>query len=291
MTRIIEHFSEISSNYDAVFCDLWGCLHNGKRPFETAVTALQTFKEAGGFVLLLTNSPRPKSSVELQLDGIGVPRDLYDEVATSGDSARSALAAGTFGSNVFHIGPERDLPFFASDDIPGLSKINRVPLEAAESVVCTGLFDDQTETPEDYSHIFLEAKNKSLDLLCANPDIVVDLGDKRIFCAGALAQEYTNRGGVSHYFGKPHPPIYDLAINRMTAAKGKVIDRKRILCIGDGIMTDIAGAVSEDIDSLFISGGLAALETETEYQPNAEKLSEFLQVHNMTPTASIGHLR
>lgn len=291
MTRIIESFSEIAHNYDAVFCDLWGCLHNGKRPFEAAIAALQSFRDGGGFVLLLTNSPRPKSSVEIQLDGIGVPRDLYQEVATSGDSARSALASGSFGTNVFHIGPDRDAPFFASDDIPDLAKINRVPLDQSDSIVCTGLFDDQTETPDDYAAIFLEAKNRGLDLLCANPDIVVDLGDKRIFCAGALAKAYTERGGTSHYFGKPHAPIYDLARNRMTAATGRVIDNKRILCIGDGIGTDILGAVNEDLDSLFISGGLAATETDTITQPNDEKLADFLQLHNMTPTATIGHLR
>ncbi len=291
MTQIIEKFSEISANYDAVFCDLWGCLHNGKTAFPDAVTALRDFVEQGGFVLLLTNSPRPKSSVAVQLDGLGVPRDIYQEIATSGDSARSALASGSYGTNVFHIGPERDMPFFASDDIPDLAKINRVPLDQAESIVCTGLFDDQTETPEDYAAIFLEAKSRGLDLLCANPDIVVDHGDKRIYCAGALAKDYTERGGTSHYFGKPHPPIYDLARNRMTAALGRVIDPKRILCIGDGIGTDILGATYEDLDSLFISGGLAAEETATDPQPDAQKLTNFLQLHNQSPTATIGHLR
>lgn len=291
MTRIIETFSEISANYDAVFCDLWGCLHNGKRPFDAAVKALETFRAGGGFVLLLTNSPRPKASVEVQLDGIGVARDLYQEVATSGDSARSALASGGFGTDVYHIGPDRDFPFFASDDIPDLAKINRVPLDQAQSIVCTGLFDDQTEIPDDYAATFLSAKNRGLDLLCANPDIQVDLGDKRIYCAGALAKEYSERGGASHYFGKPHAPIYDLARNRMTEAAGRVIDDKRILCIGDGILTDIMGAQNEDLDSLFISGGLAAQETDTTLQPDAEKLNNFLQLHNTTPTATIGHLR
>ena len=291
MTRIIDSFSDISANYDAVFCDLWGCLHNGKRPFDAAVKALEAFRDGGGFVLLLTNSPRPKVSVEIQLDSIGVARDLYQEVATSGDSARAALASGSFGTDVFHIGPDRDGSFFASDDIPALAKINRVPLDRAESIVCTGLFDDQTETPEDYAAIFLEAKNRGLDLLCANPDIQVDHGDKRIFCAGALAKDYTERGGASHYFGKPHAPIYDLARNRLTQAAGRVIDDRNILCIGDGILTDIMGAQNEDLDSLFISGGLAAAETATNPQPDPEKLDKFLQLHNATPTATIGHLR
>lgn len=292
MTRIIEHFSEISANYDAVYCDLWGCLHNGQRPFEEAVRALELFRDSGGLVLLLTNSPRPKASVEIQLDGIGVARDLYHEVATSGDSARAALASGSYGKNVFHIGPERDLPFFAPDpDIPGLENITRVPLDQAEAIVCTGLFDDQTETPADYAAIFLEAKNNGLELLCANPDIVVDHGDKRIYCAGALAAAYTERGGVSHYFGKPHAPIYDLARTRLTAVAGRDIEQSRILCIGDGILTDVLGAINENMDVLFISGGLAAEETATQPQPDLQKLESFLQKHSLSPTATIGHLR
>jgi HAD superfamily hydrolase (TIGR01459 family) len=292
MTRIIENFDEISANYDAVFCDLWGCLHNGKRPFVDAVRALSKFRDGGGLVLLLTNSPRPKDSVETQLDSIGVERKLYNEVATSGDSARAALASGFYGHNVFHIGPERDLPFFAPDpDIPGLEKINRVPLDQADSVVCTGLYDDRTETPDDYAATLLNAKNRGLDFLCANPDIVVDHGDKRIFCAGALAAAYTLRGGTSHYFGKPHPPIYDLARSRLISVAGRVIDDKRILCIGDGILTDALGALNEDLDCLFISGGLAAQETGTTTQPKPQELYDFLQLHQISPTATIGHLR
>lgn len=291
MARIIEHFSEISANYDAVFCDLWGCLHNGKHPFQLAVKALESFRNAGGIVLLLTNSPRPKTSVAKQLDGIGVERDLYQEVATSGDSARSALASGYFGTDIFHIGPDRDTSFFASDDIPDMAKINRVPLHKAHSIVCTGLFDDQTESPEDYAEIFLKAKNCGMNLLCANPDIQVDLGDKRIFCAGALAKAYTELGGTSHYFGKPHTPIYDLARSRLALTAGRLIEASRVLCIGDGINTDILGAVNEGFDSLFISGGLAKKETATNPQPNQKKLAHFLQFHNITPTATIGHLR
>ena len=291
MTRIIEYFSEISSNYDAVFCDLWGCLHNGRRPLEAAVKALEDFRDGGRIVLLLTNSPRPKASVEIQLDEIGVARDLYHEVATSGDSARSALASGYFGTEIFHIGPERDAPFFASNDIPDLAKITRVPLDRAQSIVCTGLFDDQTETPEDYAVIFHEAKSRGMDLLCANPDIQVDLGEKRIFCAGALAKEYAQIGGLSHYFGKPHAPIYNLARTRLAITAGRIIDADRILCIGDGIGTDILGAENENLDSLFISGGLAAKETSTNSQPDPKKLAHFLQLHNIEPTATIGHLR
>ncbi len=292
MTKIIASLDEISENYDVVFCDLWGCLHNGIAPFPAAVEALERFRDKGGIILLLTNSPRPKASVIEQLDSIGVDRGLYHEVASSGDSARAALGSGSFGRRVYHLGPERDLPFFEpSEFIPGLKDIQRVPLAAAESVVCTGLFDDQTETPDNYSAILLEAKNRGLRLVCANPDVMVDRGDKRIYCAGAIAGAYTERGGESLYFGKPHPPIYDLARNRLTQFAGKVIEDKRILCIGDGINTDIRGGVGEDLDCLFITGGLAARETGTDGQPNPEKLEGFLRKAQMTVTAAIGHLR
>ncbi|MCP5088068.1 MAG: TIGR01459 family HAD-type hydrolase [Rhodobacteraceae bacterium] len=292
MTRIIESFDEISDNYDVVFCDLWGCLHNGIAPFPAAVTALERFRDKGGIVLLLTNSPRPKASVMEQLDGIGVARDLYHEVASSGDSARSAVGSGQFGKKVYHLGPERDFPFFEpSPFIPGLADIERVPLAEAEGVVCTGLFDDTTETPDDYAAILLEAKNRGLKLICANPDVMVDRGDRRIYCAGAIAGAYTERGGESLYFGKPHPPIYDLARNRLTAFAGKVIDDKRILCIGDGINTDIRGGVGEGLDCLFITGGLAARETGTDGQPDQLLLARFLEAAQTTVTASIGHLR
>jgi len=292
MTRIIESFDQISDGYDVAFVDLWGCLHNGIIAFPAAVSALEKFRDKGGIVFLLTNAPRPKETVQIQLDGLKVPRDLYQEVTTSGDAARVALGSGSFGQKIFHIGPERDLAFFEpTDEIPGLKGIERVPLTQADSVVCTGLFDDQTETPDDYDAILLEARNRGLRMLCANPDIVVDLGHKRIYCGGAIAAAYCERGGEALYFGKPHPPIYDLARNRLTALTGRVIPDKRIICIGDGIGTDIRGALGEDMDSLFITGGLAAEETGTDGQPDPGKLKTFLDNAQISATASMGHLR
>jgi len=221
-----------------------------------------------------------------------VPRAIYHEVATSGDSARAALASGQFGHKIFHLGPERDLPFFEpSPFLSGLSEIERVDFDQAEAIVCTGLFDDRTETPEDYRATLLAAKNRGLKMLCANPDIVVDHGDHRIFCAGALAEAYRERGGEAFYFGKPYPPIYDLARNRMTHTVGRVIDDPKILCIGDGIITDVKGAQGEGLDCLFITGGLAAEETGTLRQPKPDLLARFLDKAGMQATASIGHLR
>jgi len=290
MTRIIDSLAQIAHPYDALFVDLWGCLHNGVEPFADAVNALRQYKAQGGIVVLLTNSPRPKASVIRQLERIGVPSDVYDEIASSGDAAQQALAAGMVGNKVYHLGPERDLSFFTGENGP--IDVERVPLEQAEGIVCTGLFDDLNETPDDYRLTILTGKTRGLKLLCANPDILVDLGDKRIYCAGAIAEAYTQAGGTSLYFGKPHSPIYQLAYNRLAAIAGRKIDQDRILCIGDGISTDIRGGIAEDLDTLFITGGLAATEiSETDGKPDEVELAKFIDAHKLTPTFTISHLR
>ncbi len=291
MSEIISKLSDVSGRYDALFCDLWGCLHNGFRPFPEAVEALRAFRAKGGTVVLLTNAPRPRPSVLRQLDRIGVPRDCYDEVVSSGDASQAAMVSGLVGRKVYHLGPAKDNGFF-TEMAEGLdaSAIRRVPLEEAEGIVCTGLFDDQTETPEDYRATLLYAKNKGMKLLCTNPDIVVDMGDKRVYCAGAIAALYTEMGGESYYFGKPHPPIYDLARRRLNAIR-KVAD-DHILCVGDGITTDIQGGIGEGLDTLFVSGGLAAEEFgDDPLDPDPEKLEAFFARHRLSPLMVIPVLR
>lgn len=290
MTRILDNLAEVSHSYDALFVDLWGCLHNGIEPFAKAVEALQAYKAQGGVVLLLTNSPRPKSDVVTQLNTIGVPTDCYDEIASSGDAAQTAMKAGMVGRKVYHIGPERDFGFFSDENGP--IDVERVPLAQAEGVVCTGLFDDQTEGPDDYRLTILDAKNRGLKMLCANPDILVDLGHKRIYCAGAIAQAYADAGGTSLYFGKPHSPLYQLAYNRLGQIAGRTIDEDRILCIGDGINTDIQGGVAEGLDTMFITGGLASTEVSSvDGKPDEAELATFLGKHKLSPTFTITNLR
>ena len=290
MTRIINNLAEVAHSYDALFVDLWGCLHNGVEPFADAVSALQAYRAQGGKVLLLTNSPRPRASVKRQLERIGVPADTYDEIASSGDAAQIAMAAGVVGRKVYHLGPEHDLSFFTDDNGP--IDVERVPLADAEGIVCTGLFDDLTETPDDYRLTILDGKTRGLKMLCANPDISVDLGNKRIFCSGAIAQAYTEAGGTSLYFGKPHSPIYELAYARLAAVAGRRIDNDRILCIGDGINTDIRGGVAEDLDTLFITGGLAATEISVNNnKPDADELDKFIKSNKLMPTFTIDRLR
>ena len=290
MSQIITHLSEISDRYDALFVDLWGCIHNGLEPFAEAVAAMQTFRAKGGKVIFVTNAPRHRGSVATQLAKIGVAEDSWDAIATSGDSARFAMFTGAVGSKVYFIGQPHDQSFFDPLEIvENPVKIEQVSLEEAEGIVCCGPTDPMAH-PDVMRPEFLYAKQKGLKLLCANPDIVVDRGETREWCAGALAKLYTEMGGESLYFGKPHPPIYDLARRRLTAL-GQAIPDDRILCIGDGVLTDISGAMGEDIDSLFISGGLAAAETKTSHQPDPDSLNAYLKREMSSPTYTIGYLR
>jgi len=290
MTRIIDRLDEISAPYDVLLCDLWGCVHDGVRPYPAAVAALQAFRATGGKVILVTNAPRQRSAVRAHLDEMGLPADAYDDIASSGDAARAAMYRGAVGEKVWFMGEPHDEVFFepmalVEDPV----EITRVSLDEAEGIVCTGPFDALAD-PAELRPQLLYAKQKGLKLLCANPDIVVDRGDVREWCAGAVARLYTEMGGESLYFGKPHPAIYDLARARL-AALGKVPGPERILAIGDGIHTDIQGALGEDIDSLFITGGLAAEETKTSQQPDPQALEALVSREMITPTFAAGFLR
>ncbi|SFD12675.1 TIGR01459 family HAD-type hydrolase [Tropicimonas isoalkanivorans] len=289
MTRIIEQFAEISSNYDAAFVDLWGCMHDGVAAFPDAVAACQGFRQQGGRIVMVTNAPRPRASIIEQMRRLGVPDDAWDTIATSGDAARMAMFTGAVGNKVYHIGEAKDDPFFEPlKMLDDPAEITRVPLQEAEGIVCTGPFDPHAD-PAVNRPDFLYAKTKGLTLLCANPDVVVDMGDTRQWCAGALAQLYTEMGGESLYFGKPHPAIYDLARRRL--AEFGTFPDDRIVCIGDGIATDIQGALGEGLDSIFITGGLAAEETRTERHPDPEALSDFLTAHQMSVSYAMGYFR
>ena len=289
MTQIIRSLDEIAADYDALFCDLWGCLHNGVAPYPAAVAALQAFRAGGGKVVLLTNAPRPQHDVRKQLDRLEVPHDAYDAIVSSGDAAQDAMFAGAVGRRVWAIAQDKDEGFFA--DIPeewrGAEPIRRVPMTEAEGIVCTGLFDDLTETPADYRSRLMLCRERGMKLLCANPDVVVDLGDKRLYCAGALAELYEALGGTSLYFGKPHPPIYDLARRRL----GLEADA-RILAVGDGIATDVPGGAGEGIDVLFVSGGLAHDQFGPDVEhPEPARLRDWLAAEGQAPRYAMGRLR
>jgi HAD superfamily hydrolase (TIGR01459 family) len=246
---VIGSIKEIGSRYRAWLVDIWGVMHNGHRAFPRAVDAARSFRERGGIVVLLSNSPRPTPGVQEQLRRLGVPDDAYDATVTSGDLTRYELGKHK-GATVFHLGPERDLPIF--DGIP----VKLGSAEDAELVVCSGLFDDETETPEHYIELLQKLATRRLPMICANPDHLVERGDKLVYCAGALAAIYDTMGGSVVYAGKPYAPIYELAIETISALAERSVARDEVLAIGDGVNTDIAGAASVGIDAVFVASGL-----------------------------------
>ncbi len=286
MTPIIGSLSDLDGRYDVLFCDLWGCLHDGKRVYPAAVEALRAFRARGGVVILMTNAPRPAASVERHLERLGCPLDVRDGVVSSGDAALVSVNRGEWGTRVFHIGAEKDEAFFEA------ASVERVALEDAQSVICTGLVDDLTETPDDYAGLLAAAHARGLRMLSANPDVHVDVGERRIWCAGGIAQAYEALGGETASYGKPHAPIYALGRAMVDSVLGRPVSDDRILCVGDGIHTDVAGGAAQGIDTLFVTGGLAAPQMGEDVEaPDPARLADYLASHDLQPTAAIGRLR
>jgi len=238
-----------SDRYPVWFCDVWGVVHDGVRPFAPAVAALARHRANGGTVILVTNSPRSRQGVERQLRDIGVARDSHDRIVTSGDVTRDLLRHHG-GGKVFHLGPPRDLSIFA-----GLA-VARVPLEEAHAVLCTGLFDDLHDRLEDYGGLLDDMRRRGLAMICANPDRIVRKGERLLYCAGTLAGLYADRGGAVLMAGKPYRPIYDLALAEAERLRGTAIPRQSILAIGDGPETDIRGAADFAIDAILVADGI-----------------------------------
>ncbi|MGE0053851.1 MAG: TIGR01459 family HAD-type hydrolase [Hyphomicrobium sp.] len=258
MTAIPEllNITQLSKPYRVWFLDIWGVLHNGVRPYDGAVIACRNFRAHGGHVILVSNSPRPRDGVARQLDQIGVPREAYDAILTSGDVSR-ALIAKHNGETIFHLGPERDLPVYR-----GLDVTLGDPADA-RAVVCTGLFDDEVETPDDYRDVLAACLARDLEMVCVNPDVKVERGGRMIYCAGALAQAYEAIGGTVLYAGKPHAPIYEAAQQMARDVCGEMIAPEAILAIGDGAKTDIAGAIGAGIDAVYVASKVSMDANET----------------------------
>lgn len=247
---VVQSIQPLAAGKEAWFVDIWGVMHNGVRPYAHAVDACRAFREQGGIVLLVSNSPRTAHGVRAQLDQIGVAREAYDGIVTSGDSTRHLISGLGSRGGIFHLGPERDLSLYE-----GLG-VRLVGADEAEGVVCTGLFDDTTETPEDYAELLAGFARRGLPMVCANPDIRVERGGRMVYCAGALARAYEQLGGKVSYAGKPFTPIYEMAEERLKEIKGRPIPREHILAIGDGVKTDIAGATAKGIASVYIASGV-----------------------------------
>lgn len=254
---VISSIAPFAKTSELWFVDIWGVIHNGVRPFASSVAACEAFRKQGGTALLVTNSPRPRESVGKQLDGIGVSRDAYDGIVSSGDVSRS-LIEDWAGRPILHIGPARDLPIFA-----GLNAQPGASVDDADVAVCTGLYDDETETPADYTSILEKLRARDVPMICANPDLKVERGGRLIYCAGAIAAAYAALGGAVSYAGKPYRPIYELALKIGAEMRGSAVDRDRVLAIGDGVATDIAGAAEFGVRSVFIASGISVRADET----------------------------
>ncbi len=255
---ILRHFAEVADRYDLILCDVWGVLHDGRNAHVPAGEALIRFRALSGprprRVVLVSNAPRPWRGVQKILDGFGVPRGAYDAILTSGDLTHDLLAAQP-GTRVFHLGPERDLPIYEGLDL------TLVPAEEADRIVCTGLFDDDTETAEDYRETLAAFRARDVPMICANPDLVVERDKKLIPCAGVIAAAYEAIGGAVTYAGKPHRPVYDAVFSMAGALDGlPPPDAARVIAVGDALRTDIAGAQAAGIPTLFVARGIHAEE-------------------------------
>jgi HAD superfamily hydrolase (TIGR01459 family) len=283
MANLIESLDDIAGNYSAILCDVWGVIHNGVASFPSAVEALQRARQKGLPVILITNAPRPSPDVREQIASLGVPDDAWDRIITSGDVTRELIRHAP--RKIFHIGPDRDLTLYDGLDVEIVEEFE------AAAVVCTGLFDDNTETPEDYAEMLQRLRMRNLPFICANPDIVVERGDKLIWCAGALARDYGQLGGRTEIAGKPHRPIYEAALAAASEVLGREVSRSEAVAIGDGVLTDVKGGVTNGIDVLYVSGGIHAADYGDTLSPDPVRLAAFLEKHGFAPVAVIPRLR
>lgn len=274
MGKRIDSFREISTNYDVALCDVWGVLHNGVSAHKEAALALEAARGAGLTVVLITNSPRVAPRVVEQLRDIGVPDSAYDRIVTSGDVTRGLIAEGP--KKVFLLGPERDTGILEN------LNVERVDADQAESIVCTGFFDDETETPDDYTELLTAFSARHVPMICANPDLVVERGHRMIPCAGAMAAYYNRLGGETRIAGKPHQPIYDASIAAAREVRGE-FPLSRVLAIGDGMPTDVRGALDYGLDLLYISHGIHAREYVVDGHTDEAALGAFLAREQASP--------
>lgn len=274
MAHRISTLGEITDRFDVILSDVWGVLHNGVSAFPQASVALEAARKAGKTVVLITNSPRPSNGVIPQLRALGVPDSAYDRIITSGDVTRELIAQGP--KKVFLLGPERDLPLLEGLDV------EVAPEAEATVVVCTGFFDDETETPEDYTDMLKGFVARGVPMICANPDLVVERGERIIPCAGAVAAYYEQLGGEVRIAGKPHAPIYEACMVAAKEVRGDFA-KDRVLAIGDGMPTDVKGAINAGLQLLYVSGGIHAAEYTLNGETDEALMNAYLKGQNAAP--------
>ena len=278
MTIFTDRFSALAPDYDVVLSDVWGVVHNGVAAFPEACDALTRFREQGGTVVLITNAPRPNGVVASQVEQFGAPRSIYDAIVSSGDVTRSEIESRP-GQSILHIGPKRDLAIFEGLDV------RFAPVESADYVICSGLFHEDTETPEDYRPLLDKMHARELFMVCGNPDVVVERGETLLYCAGAIADLYAKSGGDVLYAGKPYAPIYDLALKLAQGIRNKPVDKKRVLAIGDSVRTDFTGAATYGIDCLFVTAGIHSAEFGGREDPDPDAVERVLIAAGGKPRA------
>lgn len=273
----VSGLAELAPRYDVILCDVWGVLHDGVVGFPAARDALARFRAGGGTVVLVSNAPRPGHVVARQLERLDVV--AHDAIVTSGDLTRKVVIERR-DQSLYHLGPERDLPIYEGV----AARFETV--DKADYVVCTGLLDDEHETPEDYAPLLRRMRERDLWMLCANPDIVVERGERLLYCAGALAAAYEQLGGRTYYPGKPHRPIYDEALTVAARLRGAAPQPGRVLAIGDAIRTDVAGGRAAGLDVLMIIRGIHAVEIGYEGGPlDPKRIERWLGSQPVRPTA------
>ena len=253
--ELLSGLSAVTGQYDALFCDIWGVIHNGRQHFPPAYEALKRFKAECGPVILISNSPRPNDSLIAQLASLGIMDDGFSAVISSGDATREYLRKFAPTGPAWRIGDMREQALYDGIDID----LSGTP-ETATFISCSSPFNDEDDTLDQYQHVFETAAKRNLVMICANPDKVVQRGDKIIMCAGSLADLYASLGGQVIMAGKPYAPIYDMCYAALDGLTGKAHDKRRILAIGDGLPTDVLGANGQGLDLLFIAAGIHAVE-------------------------------
>jgi HAD superfamily hydrolase (TIGR01459 family) len=275
---LIPHFSTLAPNYDVLLCDVWGVVHNGVTAFPEACDALVRARAGGAVVVFITNAPRPDAVVARQLAALHVPRETYDAIVSSGNVTRGEIEKRP-GQSVFHMGPDRDEEIFTGLDVRFAS------LEQADYVVCSGLDDDENETPDDYRARLEIMLARKANMVCGNPDAVVERGDKLVYCAGSVADLYVSMGGEVIYAGKPYRPIYEMALAKAEAKAGRKLALRRVLAIGDSVRTDLSGAQAFGVDFLFVTSGIHAGELGARERPDTASLKTMLSAAGELPKA------
>lgn len=278
----ISGLSDIAADYRGILCDVWGVLHNGQSVYAEAAHALEQYRAGGGIVVMLTNSPRPNKGVHQQFHELGVSDDVFDAIVTSGDVTRTLIAQAE--GPIFHLGPGRDIPLFDGLDVELTDEAN------CNAIVCTGLFEDEVDSPDDYRTRLQILADRHVPFICANPDIVVERGERLIWCAGSLARLYEEFGGETLVAGKPHRPIYELAQSKLAEITGEAVPKSDIIAIGDGMPTDVKGAQDNGLDLLYISAGIHSAEYGPSDDPDEAELLKFLATQGADPAVWMPHL-